>query len=79
MSSYYPITVYEANTGQVLRVSGRRGNVHEGKASVAFLGELFQQLAATLKRQLVLEMRMDGTFFQAAVIDVLDKEGVEYA
>lgn len=27
----------------------------------------------------VLEMRVDGAFFQAGVIDVLKEEGVEYA
>ena len=79
MPSYYPITAYEANTGQVLRVCNRAGNVHDGQASVAFLGELFEQLGATLARRPVLEMRMDGAFFQAAVINVLEAEGVEYA
>ena len=39
---HYPITVYEANTGQVLRVSIREGGVHDGKGSLVFLGELFQ-------------------------------------
>ena len=77
--SYYPITAYEANTGQVLRVCNRAGNVHDGQASLAFLGELFKQLRATLERRPVLEMRMDGAFFHAAVIDVLEAEGVEYA
>lgn len=77
--SYYPITAYEANTGQVLRVCNRAGNVHDGKASVAFLGELFEQLDATLERRPVLEMRMDEAFFQAAVIDVLEAEGALYA
>lgn len=77
--SYYPITAYEANTGQVLRVGNRAGNVHDGKASVSFLEALFEQLDATLERRPVLEMRMDGAFFRADVIDVLDAEGVEYA
>ena len=77
--SYYPITAYEANTGQVLRVRNRAGNVHDGKASVAFLDELFAQLDATLERRPVLEMRMDGAFFREDVIDVLDAEGVQYA
>ena len=47
----------------MLRVCNRAGNVHDGQASVAFLGELFEQLGATLKRRPVLEMRMDGAFF----------------
>ena len=77
--SYYPITAYEANTGQVLRVCNRAGNVHDGKASVSFLDDLFEQLDDTLERRPVLEMRMDGAFFREDVIDVLDAEGVEYA
>jgi len=77
--SYYPITAYEANTGQVLRVQNRAGNVHDGKASVAFLGELFEQLEATLERRHVLEMRMDAAFFREDVVDLLEEEGAEYA
>ena len=77
--SYYPITAYEANTGQVLRACNRAGNVHDGKASVTFLEEVFEQLDATLDRRPVLEMRMDGAFFREDVLDVLDAEGVQYA
>ena len=32
--SYYPITAYEAQSGQILRVENRPGNVHDGKASL---------------------------------------------
>ncbi len=77
--SYYPITAYEANTGQVLRVRNRAGNVHDGKGSIAFLRELFDQLRTTLTRRQVVEMRMDGAFFREDVLDLLDGEGVEYA
>ena len=38
--SYYPITAYEAQTGQVMAVANRPGNVHDGKASVVFIEEL---------------------------------------
>ena len=77
--SYYPITAYEANTGQVLRVRNRAGNVHDGKASLVFLKELFAQLRTTLERRYVLEMRMDGAFFREDVLDLLEGEGVSYA
>ena len=77
--SYCPITAYEASTGQLIRVCNRAGNVHNGKASVAFLGEIFEQLGETLARRPILEMRMDGAFFQTDVTDVLETEGVEYA
>ena len=53
--------------------------MHDGKASVSFLDELFDQPDVTLERRAVLEMRMDGAFFREDVIDVLDAEGVQYA
>ena len=70
----------KAPTGQALRVYNRAGNVHDSKASVAFLGEAFGQLGTTppTQRRPVLEMRMDGAFFQPAVIDAQNQEGVEY-
>jgi hypothetical protein len=77
--SYYPITAYEANTGQILRVQNRAGNVHDGKGSVEFLKALFAQLDETLERRHVLEMRMDGAFFLEEVIDLLEDRGTEYA
>ena len=46
--SYYPITAYEAQSGQVLRVQNRPGKVHDGKAALKFLRDLFAQLGATL-------------------------------
>ncbi len=76
--SYYPITAYEANTGQVVRVRNRAGNVHDGKASVGFLKELFGQFDVIAERRPVLEMRMDGAFFREDVLDLLELEGVEY-
>jgi len=77
--SYYPITAYEAHTGQILRVRNRAGNVHDGKASLEFLQELFAQLDASLTRRPALEMRMDGAFFRKEVVGLLEDEGVEYA
>jgi hypothetical protein len=77
--SYYPITAYEAQTGQILRVHNRAGNVHDGKASLGFLQALFAQLDASLPRRPVLEMRMDGAFFRKDIVDLLEDQGVEYA
>jgi len=77
--SYYPITAYEAQSGQLLRVENRPGNVHDGKASVGFLRALFAQLAATLGAGYTLEFRMDGAFFRRDVLQLLQARGVEYA
>jgi hypothetical protein len=77
--SYYPITAYEAQSGQVLRVQNRPGNVHDGKAGMRFLRALFAQLAATLGRGCQLEFRMDGAFFRREVLELLATRGAEYA
>lgn len=76
--SYYPITAYEAQSGQMLRVQNRPGNVHDGKAAVGFLRALFAQVAATLGGYL-LEFRMDGAFFRRDIIALLERYGAEYA
>jgi hypothetical protein len=77
--SYYPITAYEANTSQILRVHNRPGNVHDGKASIEFLDELVAQLKRTELDELHWEVRFDGAFFRADVIDRLEHWGAEYA
>lgn len=77
--SYYPITAYEAQSGQVLRVQNRPGNVHDGKGSMTFLRALFAQLATTLGMGRTLEFRMDGAFFRREVIELLERKGAEYA
>ena len=46
----------------MLRVRNWAGNVRDGKALLMYLRELFDQLDATLEREQVLEMRMDGAF-----------------
>jgi Transposase DDE domain len=77
--SYYPITAYEAQSGQVLRVQNRPGNVHDGKAGVPFLRALLHQLRATLGRGYPFEFRMDGAFFRRDVLALLARAGAEYA
>jgi hypothetical protein len=69
--SYYPITAYVAETGHVLRVKNRSGNINDGKASITFLRELFAQIANTLGRAFRLRFRMDGDFFKETVLRLL--------
>jgi hypothetical protein len=76
--SYYPITAYEAQSGQILRVRNRPGNVHDGKAALGFLRTLFAQLAATLNGYR-LEFRMDSAFFRRDIIELVEHHGAEYA
>jgi len=77
--SYYPITAYEAGSGQILRVRNRSGNVHDGKASIGFLRDLFAQIRETMTGIRAIEFRMDGAFFRRDVIDLLGAKGAEYA
>jgi hypothetical protein len=77
--SYYPVTAYEAQTGQIFRVKNRPGNVHDGKASVSFLRDLFAQVRRTLGKGLATEFRMDGAFFRSDVLDLLESQAATYA
>ena len=77
--SYYPITACLAETGHVIRVKNRSGNVHDGKASIAFLRALFDQIAQTLGRGYKLNLRMDGAFFRKEVLGLLKRRYAGYA
>jgi hypothetical protein len=77
--SYYPITAYEAQSGQVLRVQNRPGDIHDGKAALPFLRALLRQLRMTLGSGYPLEFRMDGAFFRRDVLALLTRAGAEYA
>ncbi len=76
--SYYPLTAHLAQTGQLLGVWNRPGNVNDAVDAVAHLGELID---ATRERLGVvpLEVRLDGAFCQKAVFELLEASGVEYA
>jgi len=77
--SYYPITAYEAQTGQIFRVKNRPGNIQDGKASVGFLRDLFAQVRRTLGKRYPMEFRMDGAFFRSDILDLLEAQGATYA
>lgn len=77
--SYYPILAHVAETTHLLRVKNRSGNVHDGKASLPFLRELWTQVVATLGRQRGVRFRMDGAFFREDVLRWLRGRPVEYA
>src|SRR5713101_8141415 len=62
--SYYPLLAHPAQTGHIVRLKNRPGNVHDSKQAVPFLGELIKDLRHHLGRRVVLEFRMDAAFFQ---------------
>src|SRR6266478_3934008 len=49
--SYYPLLAHVAQTGHILRVKNRPGNVHDSKQSVAFLREVIDGLRTAFGRR----------------------------
>jgi len=76
--SYYPIMAHLAETTHVLRVKNRSGNVHDGKASLRFLRELWTQLMNSFTRGSQIRFRMDGAFFRRDVLRWLTACGAGY-
>ena len=77
--SYYPLTAHLAQTGQILRVWNRPGNVHDSHGAEGFLRSLLRDLRARFGRRHSLEVRLDGAFCQPEILAFLDGEGLEYA
>jgi hypothetical protein len=77
--SYYPLVAHVAQTGQILRLKNRPGNVHDSKQAVAFVRELIGSVRAGLGRALPLEFRMDAAFFQRDLLRLLAARGCAYA
>ena len=77
--SYYPLLAHVAQTGHILRVKNRPGNVHDSKQAVAFLREVVAGLRTRLGRRLPLEFRMDAVFCQRDIFQLLTARGCAYA
>jgi len=69
--SHYPITAHLAQTGHLLRVQNRSGNVHDGKAGLPFLRDLVAQLHESFGTTPI-ETRLDGAFFRREIVTWLD-------
>ena len=63
----------------MLRVKNRSGNVHDGKAGLPFLRDLWTQLATLLPRGGTVRFRMDGAFFRQDVLQWLAARAAGYA
>jgi len=70
--SYYPLLAHLAQTGQILKLKNRPGNVHDSKGAERFIRELIGEIRARLGRALRLEFRMDTAFFQQTLLKLLD-------
>jgi hypothetical protein len=75
--SYYPLNCTVAQTGQVLAVLHRSGNVHDSNGAQCFIGQCVQMVKNACP-QAVIETRMDGAFFSETIISALDELGVQY-
>lgn len=71
--------IHLAQTGHILRLKNRPGNVHDSKQAAHFLRELIDSLRARLGRALPLEFRMDAAFFQRDVLRLLIRHRCAYA
>jgi Transposase DDE domain group 1 len=77
--SYYPLLAHVAQTGHILRLKNRPGNVHDSKQAAAFVRELIDSVRAGLGRALPLEFRMDAAFFQRDILRLLAARDCAYA
>ncbi len=76
--SYYPLTAHLAQTGQLLDVVNRPGNVHDSNGAVDRLRLLIDDVRERVGN-IPIEVRLDGAFCQAPVLDLLTSSGVEFA
>jgi hypothetical protein len=74
-----PLLAHLAQTGHILRLKNRPGNVHDSRGATRFVRELIHELRGRFGRRLPLEFRMDAAFFQEAMLTLLTREGCEYA
>jgi hypothetical protein len=77
--SYYPLLAHVAQTGHILRIKNRPGNVHDSKQAVAFVRDLIDRVRAGLGHAVPLEFRMDAAFFQRDLLRLLAARGCAYA
>ncbi len=66
--SYYPLLAHVPQTGHILRLKNRPGNVHDSKQAATFLRDLIDAVQGRLGRRLPREVRMDAAFFQRDVL-----------
>ena len=76
--SYWPLFATVAQTGQVLDVLHRPGNVADSTGAPEFIGAAAERLRAALPG-VRLEARMDAAFFDDGLLGGIERRGVEYS
>jgi hypothetical protein len=75
--SYYPLFCTVAQTGQVLDVWHRPGNVHDSKGARGFILKSIEKVRQILPAA-VIEVRMDCAFFSEDIVAPLEALGIQY-
>jgi len=75
--SYYPLFCTVAQSGQVLDVWHRPGNVHDSNGARRFIRSCLSEIRQILP-QAVLEVRMDCAFFSDEIVSALEALGIQY-
>ena len=75
--SYYPLFCTVAQTGQVLDVLHRPGNVHDSRGAAEFIALCIGQIRVLLPGATI-EVRMDSAFFSEEIVSMLVRHKVEY-
>jgi hypothetical protein len=77
--SYYPLLAHLAQTGQILRVQNRPGNVNDSRGAEELVRALVAEIRRRFGRRLPIEFRMDAAFFQEKLLKRLARLGCGYA
>jgi hypothetical protein len=75
--SYYPLFCTIAQTGQVLDLLHRCGNVHDSHGAREFILACVSAVREVLPH-VVIEVRMDSAFFSDEIVMALDEAAVEF-
>jgi len=75
--SYYPLFATVAQTGQVLDVLHRSGNVHDSHGAISFMRDCISMVRERLPGVTV-ESRKDAAFFSDEIVGFLGRAGVEF-
>lgn len=75
--SYYPLFCTVAQTGQVLNILHRSGNIHDSNGAPGFIQNCVDQVRKVLPNVIV-EVRMDSAFFSDELVSLLEACDVEY-
>lgn len=77
LRSYYPLFCTVAQTGQVLNVLHRSGNVHDSNGALAFIEQCIAEVRKILPKVRI-EVRMDSAFFSDATVREMEHLDVCY-